>query len=121
MEASSKLDAPWRPGASGRRLVVVFILGMTFVVGCGSYEEFHDPKVTNATNHTIQLYFVSNGIEVPVGSVAAGSTGGLSFADGKCTHGTLIARDASGQEIARRSEPLCADEFWNVGSPAPSG
>jgi len=100
-------------------LLVVFVL-RSFVAGCGSYEEFHDPKVTNLTDQTIKLFLVSNGIESPVGSVAAGTTGNLPWADGTCTHGTLIARDASGQEIARRSEPLCADEFWNVGTPAPS-
>lgn len=102
-------------------VLFVFVLGSALVVGCGSYEEFHDPKVFNGTNQTIKLSFVSNGIEVPLGPVAAGTTGNLPWADGTCTHGTLIARDASGQEIARRSEPLCADEFWNVGSPAPNG
>jgi hypothetical protein len=108
-------------GATGRRLLLIVLVGSALVVGCGIYEEFHYPSVTNLTNQTIKLFFVSNGIETPIGSVAAGATGALSVFEDACTHGTLIARDASGQEIARRSEPLCSDEFWNVGSPAPSG
>jgi hypothetical protein len=35
-------------------------------------------------------------------------------AGGGCTIGVLIARNETGVEIARRSEPLCLGETWSI-------
>jgi hypothetical protein len=103
-------------GSHARLLLIVgALVGCSSVVDCRPVEEFHDPKVFNATDSTIELFIVSDGVEVPLGSVAAHTNGGLPSFDRICTKGTLIARSDSGQEVARRTEPLCADESWNVG------
>jgi hypothetical protein len=35
-------------------------------------------------------------------------------AGGHCTIGVLIARDESGNEVARRTEPLCLGDTWSI-------
>ena len=97
-------------------MLLGLLIGCTSIIGCRHVEEFHDPKVFNATDSTIELFLLSDGAEVPLGSVAAHTNAGLPAFDGSCTQGTLIARSNSGQEVARRTEPLCADESWNVGA-----
>jgi hypothetical protein len=99
---------------STRRAIALATLTV-LVAACSSVDEFHDPKVTNATGQPIDLAFVSNGVEVPLGSIGVNVTVSLTAFGGRCSNGTFIARVAGG-EIARRSERLCPDEIWTIGA-----
>jgi hypothetical protein len=48
-------------------------------------------------------------------SIGPGQSGSDdAVAGGGCTIGVLIARNGTGVEIARRSEPLCLGETWSI-------
>jgi hypothetical protein len=80
----------------------------------GPGEEFHEPKITNLRAEPVVVYVVSVGIETRLATVAPGQTVGLSGFNNKCTVDLLIARTPAGEELARRSEPICPDEFWTI-------
>ena len=96
------------------------------VAGCAGFfddGEFGDHALMNATDEPIFVTWVDQK-EVVIGPIPPHSRQSLPIGDvSKCSTGILVARTQSGQEIARRSEPLCRDDTWIIKesrSPAPS-
>ena len=80
----------------------------------GPGEEFHLPKISNLRDETVEVYLVGDEIETRMAILAPGLTVGLHGFNDKCTAGLLVARTTTGEEIARRTEPICPDEFWTI-------
>lgn len=71
----------------------------------------------NETAETVDVVYQSPaGVEaVIVHAIGPGHVGSDdAVAGGKCTIGVLIARNETGKEVARRSEPLCLGETWLI-------
>jgi hypothetical protein len=100
---------------AGARLAACLIVMSVVVGACGSADEFHDPKVSNATSDTVELFFVSGGVTTSLGTIKSGVTTQLTAFGQKCAVGTFIARTLRGVEVARRTVPLCPDAIWTVG------
>jgi hypothetical protein len=95
-------------------LAVVLVLAGLVPACQGPREEFHQPKITNLGDETIEVFIESGGIVTKLATVPAGSTIGLSAFNNLCTGGPMVAKTLSGQEVASRSEPICPDEFWTI-------
>ena len=80
----------------------------------GPGEEFHEPKITNLGDETIEIFVESGGVVTKLATVAAETTVGLSSFNNVCTKDSMVARTLDGDEIAHRSEPICPDEFWVI-------
>ena len=94
---------------------VLAAAALLLVAACeGPGEEFHLPKISNLREETVEVYLVSGGIETRLATLAPRQTVGLYGNNNKCTVGLLIARTTTGEEIARRTEPICPDEFWVI-------
>jgi hypothetical protein len=121
-------------GHGGRRLASAAILLAVFVGGCNllpfgqSEAGYKAVAFQNQTTETVDVvYLPPTGVEaVIVHAIGPGQVGSDdAVAGGKCTIGVLIARNETGQEVARRTEPLCLGETWLIvadggGSPAVS-
>jgi hypothetical protein len=81
----------------------------------GPGEEFHEPKITNLGNETVEVFVESGGVVTRLVSVPAGTTVGLAGFNNTCTSDPMVAITLDGDELARRSEPICPDEFWTIG------
>jgi hypothetical protein len=96
-------------------LAVRIALALAGIAACqGPGEEFHEPKITNLGDETIEVYVDTGGVVTKLATVPAGTTVGLSGFNNVCTRDPMVARSLDGEEIARRSEPICPDEFWTI-------
>jgi len=103
-------------GSRPRNVALALSLAASLTgLGCGIREEFHQPRIANLRSDTIEVHIDSRGVSTSLATVAAGSTVGLSVYEDKCTGGTMVARTSDGQEIARRTAPLCPEETWTIG------
>jgi hypothetical protein len=100
---------------AGARLAACLLAVSAIVGACGSVDEFQDPKVSNATSDTVELFFVSGGVTTSLGTIKSGVTTQLTAFGQRCAVGTFIARTLSGAEVARRTVPLCPDAIWTIG------
>jgi hypothetical protein len=101
----------------------MFMVIELFCFDCnrGGYE------VTNRTDQTLDVYLVIRDREVSrdrelitMTGLRPGQTGFTSLgidASALCTTGDLVARDASGAEVARRIEPVCNHQEWVITLP----
>ncbi len=80
----------------------------------GPGEEYHQPKISNLGDETIVVYVDSGGVVTKLATVAAGTTVGLSGFNNLCVRDPLVAKTLGGREVARRTEPICPDEFWTI-------
>jgi hypothetical protein len=121
-----------RPAALARRrlskltprlapLGAVFLMLIT--AGCSwlplgqSEAGFATVGFRNETAETVSVVYRSPaGKEaVIVHAIGPGQVGSDdAVAGGDCTIGVLIARNAAGAEVARRSEPLCLGDTWAI-------
>jgi hypothetical protein len=105
-----------------KRLITSMLLGtvlaaasLLLVGACeGPGEVFHEPKISNLRDETVEVYLVSGAIETRLATLAPRQTVGLSGYNNKCTVDLLVARTTNGEEIARRTEPICPDEVWTI-------
>ena len=77
-------------------------------------------EVINYTDRSLDIFYVDAGHEFKVyQALDPGMSVPLEVGIGPtyCTAGELIARDASGIEVARRTEPICNHEQWVIGPP----
>ena len=96
-------------------LVVATATLIVGIAGCqGPREEFHEPKISNLGDETIVVYVHSGGVVTKLATVAAGTTVGLSGFNNLCMRDPLVAKTLRGREVARRTEPICPDEFWTI-------
>jgi hypothetical protein len=74
--------------------------------------------IRNQTDRTLNISYVDSGGERVVvhgigpGQMTPVEAVNLQKEDGYCTTGILVARDSSGAEVARRTEPICNHEQW---------
>jgi hypothetical protein len=80
----------------------------------GIREQFHQPKITNLGDETIEVYVETGGLVTKLATVPAATTIGLSGFNNICTHDPMVAKTLDGDAIARRSEPICPDQFWTI-------
>jgi hypothetical protein len=115
-------DTISRPSAERRRryLVATARTLSTFlaILVAGCTEAGYDAvQFRNDTAQTVSVvYEAPTGQEaIIVHGIRAGQVGSDdAVAGGHCTIGVLIARDESGREIARRTEPLCLGDTWSI-------
>jgi hypothetical protein len=89
------------------------------VIACQT-DVFHFPHVQNNTSEPVRVFLEHDGQEFEqIHVIAPGASGDLGNYSQGCTNSPLVVRGTNGDEIARRSEPLCPDETWTVG-PGPS-
>ena len=83
-------------------------------------------ELTNQTDHDVAVFLLyPDGTERKqplVSDLRPGRTASLqdTFDPNKCTEGTLIARTLTGEEVARRSDPICTPGEWHIESAQPS-
>ena len=101
-----------------RRLAAIAFAGL-LLTSCDWNRGGFD--VYNYTDTRLTIYYVTDGRERDVAVLGPG--GGM-LVDGSvllgpdfCSKGDLIARDSSGVEVARRTEPICNHEKWVIGTP----
>lgn len=110
-----------------RRLLFRMVLALTLVTLGGCQPEPFGALVANHTNGPIEVIQLSESGERDLGSVKSGLILPLhpyfGVEDKSCSTGTLVIRagDATGPEIARRTEPLCYRDSWVISDPAYSG
>jgi hypothetical protein len=77
--------------------------------------EPNTPRVSNLTDEPVTLSIERDGVTTPLSTIKGGITIDLNPFNGTCTDGTLVAIGPGGEEVARRTEPLCPEEAWSIG------
>jgi hypothetical protein len=81
-------------------------------------------EVYNDADRSLSIYYVLEGQERRIVTkldpgYSAFISGPVLLGPDDCSKGDLIARDSSGAEVARRTEPICNHEKWVIGTPPP--
>ena len=84
-------------------------------VGISIDREPNAPFVSNPTGETVQLMVIVDGQRTPISTIEAGVTVSLGIYEDQCTSDVLLAQSLAGNEIDRRTEPLCPKESWIIG------
>ena len=97
--------------------LVVALLAVSLVGGCGRKEDANGPYVINYTDAPLYISYVHNGQTTPlsVTAIPQSATDLGTFRD-RCSHVALLALDASGNVVARHDAPLCAGDRWVIGT-----
>jgi hypothetical protein len=94
-----------------------FCLAALLAGGCGLVD-VTTQHVVNHSSATIEIYVVVQSDELFVGAIPQDLTLPLNGVDGpNCSTHVLVARNTSGLEVARRTEPLCPDDTWVIRDP----
>jgi len=102
----------------GLATALTLLLLIPLPVACQQVDRFNDPYVINYTDVRVALFYVHNGQTTSL-HVTTGNDGSVPlalFRDG-CSDGTLLALDPSGRVVAQRDTPLCAGDYWVIGTP----
>ncbi len=101
--------------------IAALALLATLLAGCLSSEQGAPGfRVTNNTDQAVAVFVVypdgTERKEPLIHRLEPGTAISLqeSFLPNKCVEGTLIARAPSGDEVARRSEPICTPGEWAI-------
>ena len=98
------------------RAIAALCLTVSLVDACVMIDrEPNAPRVSNFTDEPLTLSIERDGVRTGLGGVNGGTTVYLNEFDGTCTDGTLVATGPGGEEVARRTEPLCTEEAWSIG------
>jgi len=112
--------------ASAAPRLAVVAVGSIFLGGCDLLLDADRPGfwVSNQTDKVVDISYVEEGRERVLWHILDPTKHvplhGVLRNENDCTHGDLVARDASGVEVARRTEPICNGEEWFVGVPSRS-
>jgi hypothetical protein len=109
-------------GTNWLRLLIGLCLAGLIVGGCDSDRVGF--WVTNDTELTVNIYYAYDGKEQLYASrLGPGQKVPIQglLENGSACRGPLIARDSSGVEVARHSDPICNHETWVIETqPTPS-
>ena len=92
----------------------MFLAAVALLVGCRS-GEFDEYRMRNDTDEPIYVHWFADGDETQIGPIPPNLQLPLPVSSQEmCSTGLLVARTASGREVARRTEPLCMDDTWII-------
>src|SRR5262245_39241564 len=108
--------------------IVAITLIANLLTSCLGSDQGGPPafELTNQTDQDVAVFLLyPDGTERRqplVSDLRPGTTASLqdTFSPNKCSAGTLIARTLAGDEVARRSDPICTPGVWMIGAPQPS-
>jgi hypothetical protein len=98
--------------------VALFGLSISVLSGCSlpGTDPLQTALVVNTTRGEVVVYLDYPDGETSIMELAPGESDTTNFsapADG-CAPATLIARDASGNEIDRKDQPFCVGDRWEI-------
>ena len=98
------------------RAIAAVCLTVGLVNACVQIDpEPNTPRVSNLTPEPVTLSIERDGVTTPLSTINGGITIDLNAFNGTCTDGTLVAIGPGGEEVDRRTEPLCPEEVWSIG------
>ena len=94
------------------RVLAIILIGL-LAIGCQTEPNTH--VVENQSAETVVIYWDDGFGAQEVIERMPGKTTRLSlFHTDECSTGVLYARDLSGKEVARRTDPLCPQDTWVI-------
>lgn len=111
-------------------MLLLVILVITLAGGCdliSSERNVASFRITNQTDQTVDVVYLNSvgpgGEDSVYQDLGAHSSVAITdtFREDTCMSGLLIARDNSGNEVAKREGDICLPGEWVIEAPGPSG